>query len=168
MTTPDEPQNPYGANPPQEPEQPPQPPYGAPQPPQYGAPQPPQYGAPQAPQYPAAPQSPQYPAAPQYGAPQAPQYPAAPQYGVEGYGVAPVSPTAKNSLAVWSLVTGIVSLLFCGLILGIVAIVLGRNAKQAVARGEANNGGLATAGQVLGGIAIVIWAVLIIARVANS
>jgi hypothetical protein len=149
MTTPDEPQNPYGANPPQEPQPPAQPSYGAPQAPQYPAA--PQYGAPQAPQY-GAPQEPQYgaPQAPQYGAS---PYPAAPQYGAAGYGFAS---TAKNSLGVWALVLGIVSIVACGLFAGIPAIIVGNHAKRAVAEGQANNGGMATAGVILGWISIAL------------
>ena len=35
-------------------------------------------------------------------------------------------------------------------------MIVGNNAKKAVARGEANNGGMATAGIILGWIAIVL------------
>ena len=74
-------------------------------------------------------------------------------YPPPGYGVA----YPKNSLAVWSLVLGIVSfVLSCGLLTGIPAVIVGSNAKKAVARGEANNGGMATAGIILGWIAIVL------------
>lgn len=142
MSTPNEPQNPYGSGEPQ----PPQDPTGVPQYP--AAPPPPQ------PQYPAAPYpeaggTPQYPAATPYGS--APGY----QQPAPGYGGAYVYP--KNSLAVWSLVLGIASfVLSCGLFTGIPAVIVGNNAKKAVARGEANNGGMATAGVILGWIAIVL------------
>jgi len=154
MTTPDEPQNPYGSNEPQQPQPPQQPQYGAPQAPQYGAPQAPQYGAPQAPQY-GAPQAPQY-GAPQYGAS---PYPAAPQYGAGAYGYAG---TAQNSLGVWSLVLGILSIVLCGLFAGIPAIIVGNRSKRAVAAGQANNGGMATAGVILGWISVALSALGII------
>ena len=102
-------------------------------------------------------QTPQYGETPsygQYGAPQEPapgSYPTYPQG--QGYQT-PMYGYPKNNLAVWSLVLGIVSLVLCGFVAGIPAIILGNNAKKAVARGEANNGGMATAGIVLGWISI--------------
>ncbi|NUU19794.1 DUF4190 domain-containing protein [Cellulomonas humilata] len=147
MSTPNEPQNPYGSGDPQDPSRAPQDPTGVPQ-------------------YPAAPPpppQPQYPATPYPAAGGAPQYPAATPYGsapgyqqpAQAYGGGYVYP--KNSLAVWSLVLGIVSfVLSCGLFTGIPAVIVGNNAKKAVARGEANNGGMATAGVILGWIAIVL------------
>lgn len=135
MSTPNEPQNPYGSSDPQQPQDPAGPP-------QYPSAPPP----PAAPQYPAG--TPQYPAATPYGA--APGGYAQPG---PGYG----APYPKNSLAVWSLVLGIVSfVLTCGLFTGIPAVIVGNNAKKAVARGEANNGGMATAGVILGWIAIAL------------
>ena len=93
MSTPNEPQNPYGSGEPQQPQDP----SGSPQYPSA----PPPY-----PQGPSAPTP--YPGAPQYpGAAGTPQYPAAAPYGSApggygqpggGYGVA----YPKNSLAVWS------------------------------------------------------------------
>ena len=140
MSTPNEPQNPYGSGDPQPPQDP---------------------GA--TPQYPAAP--PAYPGAagaPQHPGPGTPQYPAATPYGSAPGGYSQPGPGygasyPKNSLAVWSLVLGIVAfVLSCGLFTGIPAVIVGNNAKKAVARGEANNGGMATAGIILGWIAIVL------------
>ena len=150
MSTPNEPQDPYATG-----GQPAQPDGGAPQPPaepRYPAARP--YGAPTA-----QPAQPGYPAAPQYGAPPAqPGYPAAPQYGATPYPAAPGYAGGyaypKNSLAVWSLVLAILGMMLCGLFTGIPAVIIGNNAKRAVASGEANNGGLATAGIVIGWIAI--------------
>lgn len=151
MTTPDEPQNPYGSNEP-EPEkgpQPPQPPYGAPQPPQYGAPQAPQYGAPQPPQY-GAPQAPQYGASP---------YPSAPQYS-GGY----AQPAPPNYL-VWS----ILATIFCCLPLGIAAIVFSSqvNSKwvagdHAGAQESSRKAKLFTIWAVVAGVVVgIIYAILI-------
>ena len=73
------------------------------------------------------------------------------QYGQAAYGY------PKNSLGIWSFVLGLVGILLsCGLFTGIPAIIVGNRAKAAVAQGQANNGGLATAGVVLGWIATVL------------
>ncbi|MFI2752304.1 DUF4190 domain-containing protein [Cellulomonas sp. P22] len=75
-------------------------------------------------------------------------------------GYAPGYAYPRNDLAVWSLVLGIASfVLGCLFFTGIPAVVLGNKAKQAVAAGEANNPGLASAGVVLGWISIVLGAV---------
>ncbi|WP_315096568.1 DUF4190 domain-containing protein [uncultured Cellulomonas sp.] len=151
MSTPNEPQNPYDGDP--QPPQQPQEPTGAPQYP--AAPPPPSPYPSGAPQYPGAAGTPQYAPATPYGtAPGGYSQPGA------GYG----APYPKNSLAVWSLVLGIVSfVLSCGLFTGIPAVIVGNNAKKAVARGEANNGGMATAGIILGWVAIVLSILGIIA-----
>ncbi|WP_019137283.1 DUF4190 domain-containing protein [Cellulomonas massiliensis] len=116
--------------------------------PQYGSPQ---YGAPQygAPQY----GSPQY-GSPQYGAAQ-PQY-GAPQYGSPyPYAQPGFGSTEKNDLGIWALVLGIASfVLSCMFLTGIPAIILGRKAQRAADEGRANNRGMATAGLVLGWVAV--------------
>ncbi len=43
-----------------------------------------------------------------------------------------------------------------GLIFGVVAVILGVMARGRVRRGEANNGGVATAGLVLGALAVIL------------
>ncbi|GEK21140.1 DUF4190 domain-containing protein [Cellulomonas xylanilytica] len=152
MSTPNEPQNPYGSGDPKDPSGAPQDPGGSPQ---YPAAPPPYPGAGGAPQYPGSTGTPQYPSAAPYGA--------APGggYGQPGPGYGAAYP--KNGLAVWSLVLGIVSfVLGCGLFTGIPAVIVGNNSKKAVARGEANNGGMATAGVILGWIAIVLSVLSII------
>lgn len=116
-------------------------------------------------------QTPQYGETPsygQYGAPQEPapgSYPSYPQG--QAYGQTPMYGYPKNNLAVWSLVLGIVGLLVCG-VAGIVAIVLGNNAKKAVARGEANNGGMATAGIILGWVTVGFWILGIILALTGA
>lgn len=141
MSTPNQPQDPYQ---PQDPNQPGQTPsYG--ETPSYG--QTPQYG-----------QTPDYGQTPQYGAPDPsagyPSYPSA-----QPYAQTPMYGYPKNNLGVWSLVLGIVGLLVCGLVAGIPALILGLNSRKAVARGEANNGGLGTTGIVLGSLSIA-WSVI--------
>lgn len=98
-------------------------------------PQPPPYGA-----YPGG-----YPPPPQYG----------PQYG----GYPPPAPAApKNGLGTASLVVAIISLfsIFGGIVLGVVAVILGFLGRGRVKRGEADNGGIAMAGIVLGVLSIVV------------
>ena len=73
----------------------------------------------------------------------------------------------RNGLGVASLVTAIVAIfpgtLSCvlGPPLGIVAVALGFAARRRVKRGEANNGGMAMAGILLGLVAIVASVVLV-------
>lgn len=89
-------------------------------------------------------------------------------YAQGGYQVPngyPAGGTARNNLGVWALVLGILGVC-CGPA-GIGAIILGRLAQQAVARGEANNGGLATAGLVLGWVSVSLWVLSVILRSAG-
>jgi hypothetical protein len=81
----------------------------------------------------------------------------------------------KNQLGVWALVLGIAGIVLCGLFAGIPAIIVGNNAKRAAAQGEANNGGLGTAGVILGWISvglsvlgIVIWVFIFGLAAANN
>ncbi|BCO36094.1 hypothetical protein BMW24_010440 [Mycobacterium heckeshornense] len=98
-------------------------------------------------------------------------YPYPPQQ--QPYPPFPVPPRGpRNGLGTASLVLAVIALLgvwsvFGGVILGGAAIVLGIAAYARVRRGEANNGGVAVAGIVLGAIAIgvglvfvAIWAAL--------
>lgn len=78
--------------------------------------------------------------------------------GAQGYGG--VYP--KNNLAVWSLVLAIVGFFVCSILTSIPGIVLGAKAKQAVARGEANNGSLANAGYITSWIVTVLQVLAII------
>ena len=114
------------------------PPEGGP----YGAPQEPgQYGQPN-----------------QYGQPQYCQY------GAPSYGGAPQSNSSK---ATTSLVLGILSLLCFGLLTGIPAMIIGRNATKEI---DASNGtiggrGMATAGFVTGIIGTLLSVLGIIAMI---
>jgi hypothetical protein len=88
------------------------------------------------------------------------------------YGHPPPFAGPRNGLGIASLVLAIVALLcvwsvFGGIILGIVALVLGFVGWGRVKRGAANNGGVAIAGIVLGALAVIvglafigIWAAL--------
>ncbi|MCV7217917.1 DUF4190 domain-containing protein [Mycobacterium crocinum] len=123
-----------------------EPPEQAPQqptpPPQQAAPPPPPPG------YPAPPYG-QYPGG----------YPPAPPQPYAGYTPPPTGP--RNGLGVTALVIAIVALLSSfsvvgGIILGIVAVIIGFAGRSRVKRGEANNGGVALAGIILGFLAIIV------------
>ncbi len=96
----------------------------------------------QDPGYPPAYPSSPYPAAPHGNAPYVPVY---------GY--------PKNGLGVWALSLGIAGLVCCGLFAGIPAIITGVLSRKAVERGEADNGGLALTGIILGALACA-WSVV--------
>lgn len=70
----------------------------------------------------------------------------------------PVPAAPKNGLGTASLVVAIISLftLFGGVVLGIVAVVLGFLGRGRVKRGEATNGGVAMAGIILGFLSIIV------------
>lgn len=99
---------------------------------------------------------------PEYGAPPpgygAPPPPPPPGYGGPGYGGPPMGgPPQNSSKAVAALVVGIVSPILglcCAIIglVGIVAVVLGRNAQKEIAasNGRLTGEGMAKAGVILG------------------
>lgn len=78
------------------------------------------------------------------------------QPGPGGYGYQAVPQT--NQKALWSMIVGLVSLVFCGIVLGIVAIVLGSSARKEIAAsgGMQTGEGMAKAGVILGAIGIVV------------
>ncbi|HEV8055763.1 MAG TPA: DUF4190 domain-containing protein [Nocardioidaceae bacterium] len=101
------------------------------------------------------------------------------QYGQPAYGQPPQgydqpqgygqgSPTAqpRNGLGIAALVVGILALLLAvyffplGLLLGVVAIILGIVGMRRVSRGQATNRGMAISGVVLGVLALLIAAAL--------
>ncbi len=100
--------------------------------------------------------SPQYP----YPYPPGPYpggYPPQP-YG-DYYPTAPVAP--RNGLGIAALIVAIIALVTSfsiagGVVLGIIAVILGFMGRGRVKRGEADNGGVATSGIVLGLVAIVV------------
>ena len=69
---------------------------------------------------------------------------------------APLGNSEKNSLGVWALVLGILSIVCCGLFTGIPAIILGNMGKKAAAEGRATNGSLANVGLILGIVGCVL------------
>lgn len=97
-------------------------------------------------------------APPPYGAPPPP-----PNYGYPaggGYAM-----PASNQKALWSMVLGIVSLFCCGVITGVVAVVLAQQAKREIAAsgGMQRGAGQAQAGFVLGIIGIALTVIGLIA-----
>lgn len=75
------------------------------------------------------------------------------------YASAPeTQPAPANGLAIASLVCGIISILCCGYLLGVLAIVFG-----VVAKAQGNRGGLATAGIVCGIVGLGIWLLFLLA-----
>jgi hypothetical protein len=124
------------------------------------APPPPPPPAPGQQQYPYPPQQPY-----QYGAYPG-SYPPPPPGPYGGY--YPMQNAPKNGLGIASLVVAIVGLLsvFGGLLLGVVAVILGVIGRGRAKRGEATNGGVAMAGIVLGALSIVVSIVAIALAVA--
>ncbi|MBU9765048.1 DUF4190 domain-containing protein [Mycobacterium sp. TNTM28] len=118
----------------------------------------------------ATPPPPGYP----YGPPPGP-YPGAyppvpPPYGGYGYPMPPTARGPANGLGIAALVTAIIGLLsfwtvLGGLVLGIVAVVLGFVARGRCKRGEADNIGVATTGIVLGFIAMALSVVFTVIMV---
>jgi hypothetical protein len=96
-----------------------------------------------------------------YGAP-APQPGGfgAPPYGQPGHSGSP-----KNGLGIAALVLGILSLVTSfsvvgGILLGLVAIVLGALGRSRAKKGQATNGGMALAGLILGVIGLIVSVVI--------
>jgi Domain of unknown function (DUF4190) len=84
--------------------------------------------------------------------------PPPPQYGAPPPGAVPAG---NNTKALWSLITGIVGLLCCGIV-GIVAIILGRSAQAEIAQTGQGGAGMAKAGFILGIIAVAFMILQII------
>jgi hypothetical protein len=91
-------------------------------------------------------------------------YPPPPPQPYAGY--PPPLLTPRNGLGIAALILAVLGLLFSwtiagGIILGLVALIIGFLARGRVKRGEATNGGLAVSGIVLGALAIVLGLVFI-------
>jgi hypothetical protein len=88
-------------------------------------------------------------------------YPYPPGYPPPTYGGPPQPVAPKNRLGIAALVLAVVALLsvatvFAPIALGTVAVVIGFVGRARARRGIADNGGVAIAGMVLGGLAIVV------------
>lgn len=119
-------------------------------------PVPPPYGYPPSP-YPGQYQPGPYPAGPYPGG-YAPGYPPGYPPAPMGYGDYPPAP--RNGLGIGALIVAIIALVSSfsiagGIVLGLVAVVLGFLGRARVKRGEADNGGVALAGIVLGVVAVI-------------
>lgn len=119
---------------------------------------------PQPPGQPQYPQYPQYPPPPPGGAYPG-SYPPPPPQPYAGYTPPPQAP--KNGLGIAALVIAIIALIsvFGGVVLGVVAVILGFLGWQRAKRGEATNGGIAIAGIVLGILSIIEAIVVIVLTV---
>jgi len=100
----------------------------------------------------------------QPGYPQAPGYPQGgyPQagYAQGGYGYA--TTPGNNTLAVVSLISGIVGYVFLPFVAHIAAIITGHMAKKQIAQTGEQGSGMATAGLVLGYIGLALSAIGIV------
>ncbi|MDT5107037.1 MAG: hypothetical protein QOI25_4550 [Mycobacterium sp.] len=91
-----------------------------------------------------------------------PPPPQQPYYG--GYQPPPTGP--KNGLGIAALVIAILGLVFCwtvigGVVLGVVAVIIGILGRGRAKRGQATNGSVAIAGVVLGVLAVILSLVFI-------
>ena len=71
------------------------------------------------------------------------------------------APPRTDGLGIAALIVAILGLVFCwsvvrGIVLGVVAVILGFVGRGRVKSGEASNGGVALAGIVLGALAVVV------------
>jgi hypothetical protein len=114
---------------------------------------------PDQPQRPPPPPPPPQPP-PQYGAYPG-SYPPPPPPPYAGY---TTTTAPKNGLGIAALVSAIIGLftVFGGLVLGIVAVILGFIGWGRARRGEATNGGVAIAGIVLGFLGVIVSIVAIV------
>ena len=96
-----------------------------------------------------------------YSYPPSPPSPPGGGYPQMSYGNYPVAPVLRNGLGVTALVVAIFALLLSitvagGVILGIIAVVVGFFGRARIRRSEADNSGVTLAGIILGVLAIVI------------
>lgn len=75
--------------------------------------------------------------------------------------------STTSGKAIGSLVCGIIGFFICGLILGIVAIVLGKQAMGEIdtSGGAIGGRGLALAGIIMGVIDLVAWAIIVLIQI---
>ncbi|MFD7916476.1 DUF4190 domain-containing protein [Streptomyces sp. NPDC059752] len=115
-----------------------------------------------------------YPAQPGYGYPGDAGYPGQAGHpghpGYQGYpgqgGYPPYGVQRSNGFGITALVLGILAVVGCitsffAVVLGAAAIVFGALGRGKASRGEADNGGMALAGIILGSIGILLGAVMI-------
>lgn len=109
-----------------------------------------------------------------YGQPDSATPPYGSGYAAQGYGgYGTGSGLSSSGLSIGALVAGVVALLlfwcfFVGIPVGIAAVVLGVVALNKVKAGTGGGRGLALAGVVTGGVAILVSVVLVVAVVATG
>ncbi|MBC9712418.1 DUF4190 and DUF4352 domain-containing protein [Streptomyces sp. TRM66268-LWL] len=85
-------------------------------------------------------------------------------------------PQPRNGLGIAGLVLGIVGAVFFwtvwgGIILGVLGLIFGLIGRSRARKGEATNGGVALAGAILGGLAIVasvVWLIFVVVLVQDT
>lgn len=90
--------------------------------------------------------------------------PPPPPPGMGGY------PPQTNQKALWSMILGILSLVLCGILAGIPAIILGSSAQKEIGRsgGMQTGQGMAKAGLILGWISVALTVLVIVVIVITS
>jgi putative exporter of polyketide antibiotics len=86
--------------------------------------------------------------------------PPPPPYGPGDYGHGGYAAPRTNPKALWSMILGILGIVFCGLFAGIPALILGNTAKKEIAasHGAETGEGMAKAGVILGWVSVAISA----------
>ncbi|MFF4157204.1 hypothetical protein [Streptomyces sp. NPDC001678] len=94
-------------------------------------------------------------------------------WGAPGYGQGwpHAARVPNNGLGVASLVLGVIGVLMCwtivfGVVIGVMAIVFGAIGRTKANTGEATNGGQALVGLILGGVALLLTAVMLVVFIA--
>ena len=84
--------------------------------------------------------------------------------GYQPAGGAGYAAPRTDGLAIASLITGIVSLLCCGVILGPAAAIMGFISRNRITQsgGAIGGGGMAMAGLILGVVGFLLWIVIVI------
>ena len=104
--------------------------------------------------------APGYPTPPPLPPEAYPSYTGGSTYGYGEYGAPPVQ--RRNGMGTAALICGIVSLVFAGPVLGILAVVFGRIGMNRADAGQATNRSQAQWGFILGIVGLVLWVVAII------
>ena len=109
---------------------------------------------------------------PAWGTPPPPPPPAAPSgYGGPGagYGYGYPAPAQTEGTAIGALVCAIVGLIVCGVVLGVVGLVLANSAQQKIdaSGGRLTGSGLVTAARVISIVDLVTWALFMLVFFAS-
>lgn len=111
-------------------------------------------------------QAPQAEPPPWQGAPQPGYGTPPPSHGAPQFGMPRPPAGNRNGFGVAALVLGVLSLitwfLFVGGLFGVIAVVLGAIGRGRAKRGEANNGGMALAGLIMGAVGVLLTILVIV------